>query len=121
MTDTILARKLAVLGHPARLGITRLLVSAGPAGLPAGRLGNRLGMAPNALTFHLQKLAHAGLVTSRREGQFIVYSAAFSELLELVDNLTEACCSESQDKCGPRCPTNDTRVAERRRPGNPDS
>lgn len=102
--DDTISQKLAALAHPARLGIVRRLVRAGPNGLPAGQLGDARGMAPNALTFHLQKLAHVGLVSSRRSGQFIMYRAQFDELLDLVDNLVGACCAESGEKCGPRCP-----------------
>lgn len=62
-------------------------------------------MVPNALTFHLQKLAVAGLVASRREGQFVYYRAEFDALLALTDHLVGACCSESRESCGPRFPS----------------
>ncbi|HED12877.1 MAG TPA: transcriptional regulator [Gammaproteobacteria bacterium] len=104
-----MAKKLAVLGHPTRLAIIRLLVRAGPAGLAAGHLGRQLNTAPNALTFHLQRLAHTGLITPRRQGQFIIYSAVFPDLLRLAETLVGACCANSPDKCGPQCPSeNDT-------------
>lgn len=101
--DDIVAKKLTALAHPVRLAAIRHLSAAGPAGLAAGRLGERLDVAPNALTFHLQKLAAAGLVESHREGQFIYYRAVFDALLALTDHLVGACCSESEDNCGPRC------------------
>jgi ArsR family transcriptional regulator len=82
-----------------------MLVRAGPAGSPAGKLGEPLKIAPNAMTFHLQKLAHVGLITSRRQGQWIIYSAVFSDLLELSDNLVGACCANTFEKCGPTCPS----------------
>jgi DNA-binding transcriptional ArsR family regulator len=85
--------------------VIRLLVRAGPAGLPTGKLGESLHIAANALTFHLQKLAHVGLVTSQRQGQFIVYSAVFPDLLELTNSLIGACCADSVEKCGPACPS----------------
>ena len=69
--EEILAKQLGALAHPARLAAIRQLTAAGPVGLSAGKLGERVGMAPSALTFHLQKLAYAGLVTSRKEGQFV--------------------------------------------------
>lgn len=105
MKDDLNAKKLGALAHPVRLAIVRLLVQAGPPGLPAGKLGEPLGIAPSALTFHLQKLAHVGLVNSRREGQFVIYAAAFTDLLDLVDNLVGTCCADTTKKCGPRCPT----------------
>ncbi|HYW92248.1 MAG TPA: metalloregulator ArsR/SmtB family transcription factor [Gammaproteobacteria bacterium] len=103
--DTIVSQKLAALGHPARLKVIRLLVQAGPDGVPAGRLGEACGLAPNAVTFHLQKLLHAGLIRSRREGQFILYSAEFDTLLDMTETLVGACCADSPDKCGERCPS----------------
>jgi len=60
------------------------------------------------LTFHLQKLAQFGLVTSQRRGQFIIYSAVFSDLLNLVENLVGACCADTSEKCGPNCPSNES-------------
>lgn len=104
-SDEIVARKLTSLAHPIRLAAIRQLAAAGPDGLAAGRLGERLDVAPSALTFHLQKLAAAGLVESRREGQFVYYHAKFDALLALTDHLVGACCSEAAESCGPRCPT----------------
>ncbi|AOV16992.1 hypothetical protein BJI67_07900 [Acidihalobacter aeolianus] len=109
--DAYVSQKLAALGHPARLKMIRLLVQAGPDGIAAGKLGEACGLAANAVTFHLQKLTHAGLIKSRREGQFILYSAQFDTLLDMTQALTGACCADSQDKCGERCPT--TKAASR--------
>lgn len=106
-----MANQLAVLGHPIRLAIIRLLVRVGPAGLAAGYLGKQLKTAPNALTFHLQKLDRAGLVTSHRKGQFIIYSAVFSDLLDLANSFVGACCADTSDKCGPECPSTDATAA----------
>ncbi len=103
--DTVIAQKLAALAHPARLKMVRLLVQAGPGGVAAGKLGASCGLAPNAVTFHLQKLTHAGLIESCREGQFIVYSAKFDALLDITESLVGACCSDSTEKCGERCPS----------------
>jgi DNA-binding transcriptional ArsR family regulator len=103
--DERIAKKLAALAHPARLAIIRMLVKAGPVGLPAGKLGEALCIAANGMTFHLQKLSHAGLITYRREGQFIMYSAVFSDLLALTDSLVGACCADTSKKCSPACPS----------------
>lgn len=102
--DAVIAKKLAALAHPARLAIVRMLVRTGPQGLPAGQLGEPLGIAANALSFHLQKLAYVNMVSSRRDGKFIIYSAEFTDLLDLVDHLMGACCADTPEKCGPRCP-----------------
>ena len=107
-SDEITAKKLAALAHPARLAIIRMLVRSGPAGLAAGKLGKSLNIPANALTFHLQKLAQFGLVNSQRQGQFIVYSAVFSDLLGLVDNLVGACCADTSEKCDPECPSTES-------------
>lgn len=101
--DELIAEELSAMAHPARLAIVRMLVKAGPKGLPAGQLGKPLGIASNALTFHLQKLANVGLVQSQRSGQFIIYTAIFEALLDLSDYLVGACCAASTEKCGPRC------------------
>lgn len=86
------AERLAALGHESRLAIFRLLVQAGPTGLPAGALGEALGLAPNTLSFHLSHLSRVGLIAGRRDSRFIRYSAVFPAMGELVAYLTENCC-----------------------------
>lgn len=103
MHDELIAQKLSSMAHPARLAIVRMLAKAGPPGLPAGQLGESLGIASNALTFHLHKLASVGLIGSRRNGQFVIYSVVFDALLELTDYLVGACCVDSTEKCDPCC------------------
>ena len=43
---------LAALAQESRLAIFRLLIQAGPSGLPAGKIGEELGIASSALSFH---------------------------------------------------------------------
>ena len=83
---------LAALAQESRLKVYRLLVEAGPAGLPAGRIGEALELPPATLSFHLAHLARTGLVRSRQEGRFVVYRADFQNMNELVGYLTENCC-----------------------------
>lgn len=83
---------LAALAQESRLSIFRLLVQAGPAGLPAGKIGEALGVAPSSLSFHLKELAYADLVSSRQEGRFVIYTANFQAMDELLAFLTENCC-----------------------------
>ena len=64
---------LAALAHESRLAVFRALVEVGPQGLPAGNLATMLDVAPSSLSFHLKELAHAGLITSRQEGRFVIY------------------------------------------------
>ena len=84
---------LAALAQESRLRAYRLLVEAGPEGLSAGRIGEELGLPPATLSFHLAHLARTGLVRSRQDGRFVIYSADFQNMNQLVGYLTENCCS----------------------------
>lgn len=86
------ARALSALGHGTRLAIFRPLVQAGPGGMAAGVIARLLGLAPNALPFHLKDLTHAGLTESRQSGCHVIYSAVFPAMTGLVAYLTENCC-----------------------------
>jgi DNA-binding transcriptional ArsR family regulator len=90
---------LAALAHEHRLAIYRLLVQRGPEGLPAGTIGQRVGLLPSSLTFHLQNLQRAGLITKRRESRQLFYSTDFAVMNGLVGYLTENCCRESGSEC----------------------
>jgi ArsR family transcriptional regulator len=83
---------LSGLAQESRLAAYRLLVQAGPKGLPAGSIGEKLGLAPATLSFHLAHLVRAGLVRSRQEGRFVIYSADYQSMDQLVGFLTENCC-----------------------------
>lgn len=85
-------RALGALAQEHRLAAFRLLVAAGPAGLAAGVLAQRLKIAPSSLSFHLTQLAHAGLVAQRREGRSIIYAAEYAEMNHLLGYLSENCC-----------------------------
>jgi len=93
-------RALAALAQDSRLEVFRLLVQAGPEGLPAGGIAERLGLPPSTLSFHVKTLAHAGLIESRHEGRFIHYSADFEAMNGLVAFLGENCCGGRS--CAPR-------------------
>lgn len=69
---------LAAIAQESRLAVFRLLVQAGPAGMAAGKISEAAGIPPSSLSFHLKELAHAGMVTSRQEGRFVIYEANFS-------------------------------------------
>lgn len=83
---------LGALAHDSRLAIFRLLVQAGPAGLAAGSIGEKLGLPPATLSFHLAQLARSGLASSRQDGRFVIYSADFQNINGLVGFLTANCC-----------------------------
>jgi ArsR family transcriptional regulator, arsenate/arsenite/antimonite-responsive transcriptional repressor len=83
---------LAALAQDNRLDVFRLLVEAGPAGMPAGEVAQALKLAPNTLTFHFDRLREAGLVAVRREGRSMIYSAQYGAMNALIAYLTENCC-----------------------------
>ena len=92
-------QSLSALAQGSRLAIFRVLVQAGPAGLPAGSIGEKLDLPPATLSFHLAGLARAGLADSRQEGRFVIYSANFPGMNRLVAFLTENCCGG--ESCAP--------------------
>lgn len=81
------------LSQETRLRAFRLLVQAGPDGLPAGAISEELATPQNTLSFHLNHLSHAGIVSSRREGRSIIYMANFEMMRNLIDFLVKDCCS----------------------------
>jgi DNA-binding transcriptional ArsR family regulator len=89
-TDAVTA--LAALAQGNRLDVFRLLVQAGPDGLPAGAVAEALDLAPNTLTFHFDRLRMAGLVTVRREGRSMIYAARYETMNDLLGFLTQNCC-----------------------------
>lgn len=93
---------LAALAHDYRLEIYRLLIRQGPEGLPAAAVGEKVGLVPSSLTFHLQGLLRAGLVKRTRIGRQLFYSADFNVMTDLVGYLTDECCVES-GSCAPAC------------------
>jgi ArsR family transcriptional regulator, arsenate/arsenite/antimonite-responsive transcriptional repressor len=105
---------LAALAHETRLDIFRLLVETGPGGLPAGHIGERLGLPSATLSFHLNQLKQAELVTFRRESRSLIYSAVYPVMNELVGYLTENCCQGDPAGCGMGVPSPATRKQGRR-------
>ncbi len=104
MEEQIAVAALSALAHNSRLAIFRLLVPEGLDGLAAGEIGRRLGIAPNALSFHLARLRYAGLVTVRRNGQQMIYAAAYDGMQRLMGFLTENCCQNAAQGCSSDCP-----------------
>jgi len=92
----------AALSQETRLRIVRLLVTAGPEGMPAGAIGDAMdGASSSRMSFHLSHLEQAGLVESRREGRAIIYSAALTTLSGLVEFLMRDCCPGHPEGCNP--------------------
>jgi DNA-binding transcriptional ArsR family regulator len=90
---------LAALAQETRLSIYRVLVEAGPEGVSAGRIGEKLEVPGATLSFHLKELARANLISSRQERQFIYYAADFERMAELMTFLTQNCCQGMPQAC----------------------
>jgi ArsR family transcriptional regulator len=90
---------LAALAQETRLSIFRLLVEAGPPGLAAGAIGEKLVVPPATLSFHLKELSRAGLVSSRQESRFIYYRVDFAHMAALMTFLTQNCCKGMPQEC----------------------
>jgi DNA-binding transcriptional ArsR family regulator len=101
MKTTEAVGALAALAQETRLATYRLLVEAGPNGLAAGTIAERLDVAPSSLSFHLAQLAHAGLIHQRRMSRSLIYAADFAAMNGLVGYLTENCCGGQS--CPPVC------------------
>lgn len=96
-TDIIAA--LAALAQESRLDAFRLLVKAGPGGMPAGKIAERLGVPPATLSFHLNQLRQAGLIGFRRESRSLIYFAEYETMRGLLGYLTENCCEGADAAC----------------------
>jgi len=92
---------LAALAQESRLDVFRMLVQSGPEGVPAGEIGARLGVPSPTLSFHLNHLKHAGLLTCRRDSRSIIYSADYKAMNALISYLMENCCRGQADLCAP--------------------
>jgi ArsR family transcriptional regulator len=90
---------LAALAQDTRLDVFRLLVQAGAEGLPPGQISERLDLPSATLSFHLNQLRHAGLVTFRREGRSLIYVAEYDAMNGLLAYLTENCCQGDPTAC----------------------
>src|ERR1700684_1494179 len=98
-TDAVAA--LAALAQDNRLDVFRLLVEAGPEGMPAGAVATALDLAPNTLTFHFDRLRTAGLGPVRQTGRSMIYAAQYKQMNALLGFLTENCCAGAGAVCAP--------------------
>lgn len=92
---------LQSLAQETRLAVFRLLVKAGPNGMPAGDIAAALDVPAPTLSFHLNHLAHAGLVDRRREGRSVIYFVRYDDVRALLEFLTEDCCQGRAELCRP--------------------
>ncbi len=88
------AGRLEALGNPTRLKIYRALVRAGEAGMPVGRLQDKLKIAASTLSHHVKALVVAGLITQVREATTLTCHANYDIMRDLVDFLVAECCTD---------------------------
>jgi DNA-binding transcriptional ArsR family regulator len=115
MKTPVVIDALAALAHEYRLAIYRLLVQQGPDGLAAGVIGERVGLQPSSLTFHLQALQRAGLISQQRASRQLIYSADYSVMNGLVGYLTDNCCAAQGGECCPAPSARATKPVRRRK------
>ncbi|MFA6202768.1 ArsR/SmtB family transcription factor [Gallionella capsiferriformans] len=99
MESTQVVKALAALAQSTRLGVYRLLVAAGPEGMAAGQIAEKLNASAATMSFHFKTLSHAGLIESRQDGRFVYYSANFEVMNGMVAYLTENCCGGDPAAC----------------------
>jgi protein-tyrosine-phosphatase/DNA-binding transcriptional ArsR family regulator len=100
MDETSAAQAFAALSQETRLAVLRLLLSAGPTGLPAGEIAERAGIPASTASFHLSALERSGLTQSTRQSRQIIHAVRVAALRELITFLTETCCSGHPELCG---------------------
>ena len=93
--------KFSALAQTTRVEILKALVQAGPAGLAAGTIAEKLDTPAPTMSFHLKELQNAGLILSRREGRSVIYAADYGGLREMIDFLMADCCQGDPRLCGP--------------------
>jgi DNA-binding transcriptional ArsR family regulator len=104
MEKQLIIAALDALAQETRLDAFRLLVQAGAVGIPAGMIGEKLNVPNATLSFHLQQLKHAGLVTAQRQGTQIIYAANYNAMNDLLSYLTMNCCQGNPESCLPAKP-----------------
>lgn len=101
MESQTAVKRLSALAQEARLEVFRLLIRAGRDGAPAGEIARQLEITPNTLSAQLNILSNAGLVSGRRDGRSIIYTADFDGMSELLVYLMEDCCQGHPEVCAP--------------------
>src|SRR5579862_8864894 len=91
---------MAALGHEPRLEVFRLLIKTGPAGMAAGDIARTMGARQNTLSSNLRILSSAGLISARRDGRSVIYSAKYDGIYDLLNFLVEDCCGAAPEGCG---------------------
>ncbi|MEO7997351.1 MAG: metalloregulator ArsR/SmtB family transcription factor [Gemmatimonadaceae bacterium] len=108
MEQSTVIAALGALAQSSRLDIYRLLVQAGRSGMAAGAIGEALSLPGSTLSFHLNQLQQAGLISSQRDGRSLIYAAEYETMNGLLSYLTENCCQGDSSggdasTCTPAC------------------
>ena len=99
METKIAVQALSALAQETRLAVFRLLVIAGPDGLNAGDIAQRLGVGASTMSHHLAHLERAGLVRSQRVQRQIFYATDYAGTRRLLAFLMEDCCQGMPELC----------------------
>lgn len=91
----------SALSQEARLKTLKALIHAGPTGLAAGAIAEKLQTPAPTMSFHLKELERAGLILSRKEGRSVIYAADYGGVRTLIDYLLADCCGGDRRLCGP--------------------
>jgi DNA-binding transcriptional ArsR family regulator len=117
MEDCDIIERLAALAHPTRLRVFRLLVMAGPQGVPSGEIARRLGAPATTMSSHLAVLARTGLIEAARDSRIVRYRLAPSEVQALMTALMADCCGGHPDLCAPGLAIEGAQASQRQRKG----
>ena len=101
MKESQALTSFAALSQETRLAIVRLLVKAGPVGVPAGEVADAVKVSASNVSFHLKELERTGLIEARREARSIIYSADYDALRDLIGFLMKDCCGGRPEICAP--------------------
>jgi len=111
MTTPEALTALSALAQESRLAIYRYLVTLGPAGMAATKIGEELGIPSSSVSFHLKELTHAALIKPRQESRFIIYAANFEQMNSLISFLNENCCGGNPCTPIPQSRTSDAALS----------
>lgn len=101
ITDSTAVKAFGALAQETRLAIYRLLVEAGPNGLPAGAIAEAIDAPAPTISFHLAQLRGAGLIMQRRESRSLIYSVDVAGMNGLIGFLSDRCCGGNPGLCAP--------------------
>jgi protein-tyrosine-phosphatase/DNA-binding transcriptional ArsR family regulator len=87
MENRSAAIAFAMLGHPDRLAVFRLLMRFAPRGQRPTEIATALGLRQNTLSHHLSDLAAAGLLRCTRAGRSLYYAVDLDQAEALIGYL----------------------------------